>query len=126
MVDGLDDKVTLFRYELSDSFMGEALEGSVESVVYADVPARSTLLSGQKALEAIGVAGKEVWRVLLEYSVDVTTDPVEGEGPLLVRLKTGTTSHVLVPGDVYGVLKARHQRDEFGVPSHTSLIIERR
>ena len=126
MVDGLTDNVVLFRYTMDESFMGDSLETTTESVVYANVPARITVLSGQQALEAVGVAGKEVWRVVMNHAENVIALAPENKGPLLLRLVTGTTSQVILTAEVYDVLKAKHQQDEFGTVSHTSLVIERR
>lgn len=116
---GMTDHVNIFKYLLEDDGAGGLVQDEVD-YVYEDIYARISVMTTDKQLKWFGFAGKELWLVLLQYSPLILLT-----GDYYLELSSLSPTSVIEQGQIYRVLKSRHQRDESNNYHHTSLAIER-
>lgn len=118
MVAGLVDLVNIFSYNLVDDEAG-GLTQSSKVLLYTRVWARISVMTSEMQQTQFGFAGKELWRVLVEYSPCITNI-----GKFYLQLHSDSTPSVISSGGIYRIISSRHQRTEHNVWHHTSLVIE--
>ena len=117
--EGMTDEVNIFKYLMEDDGAGGEVQGEPD-YLYEQVRARISVLTAEKQLKWFGFAGKELWLVILQHSPNI---PLTGDYYLELHYNSPTS--VIELGQIYRILKSRHQRDETGIFHHTSLVIER-